>query len=195
MNLRILLCSLALLTACAFQIDVDRPLWATAKVIRTEYPTVNLPVSLRQRNWKDANKVGSCAYASLISALRWGCQDDKAAAIRRDHSGAAHMGTGDNHLTLMEELDDEQIAYDFTSQTSTAFLELALTTRRGAAVTVMGGKHMVLLVHLDSDVAGILDSNGVDGIAWFPREKFLSEWKYSGGWAVALIYDPAPPLP
>ena len=62
-------------------------------------------------------------------------------------------------------------------------------------MTVMGGKHMVALVHFDSEWAGILDDNDTDTITWVARDTFVAEWQNSNGWAVTPVYAPAPPLP
>jgi len=75
------------------------------------------------------------------------------------------------------------------------FLEWACRTRRGCGITVMGGAHMVALVHLDDKWAAILDNNNVEKFLWVPRETLIAEWKASYGWAVTPIYTPAAPLP
>ena len=36
-----------------------------------EYPTVNLPVALRQANWRGNQGEGSCVHALMISLFRW----------------------------------------------------------------------------------------------------------------------------
>ena len=51
------------------------------------------------------------------------------------------------------------------------------------------------LVHLDSKCAMLLDNNDVDHLIVIPRERFLAEWRASGGWALTVVYAPAPPLP
>ena len=76
-----------------------------------------------------------------------------------------------------------------------SFLEWACSTRRGAGVTVLGGRHMICLVHLDEKWAGILDNNDTSRIRWVPRKTFLAEWFNSNSWATTPVYSPAPPLP
>jgi hypothetical protein len=82
-----------------------------------------------------------------------------------------------------------------TGENDLSFLEWAVNTRRGCGVTVKGGAHMVLLVHLDAKRAGILDNNFPKEIRWVPRETFLAEWYASQSWAVTPVYVPPPPLP
>ena len=42
-----------------------------APAVPIEYPTVNLPVALRQANWRGDEGEGSCVHASVISLFRW----------------------------------------------------------------------------------------------------------------------------
>jgi hypothetical protein len=75
-----------------------------------------------------------------------------------------------------------------------AFLEWACRTRRGAAVAVMGARHMVTIVHLDSEWAGILDNNFTHKITYVPRQEFLAEWFASGSWAITPVLPPPVPV-
>lgn len=154
------------------------PAWA-------EYPTVNVPPSLRQENWG----TGSCVHASLISLLRWQGRHNTAAYWRAKYEG----GESFNGLTAKLEAEKQRYAAGF----DVAFLEWACRTRRGAVITwdVAQGYHSVAVVHLDDKLAGILDNNDIGRIHWFPREAFLAHWQISGSWAVTPVYTPAPPLP
>ena len=76
-----------------------------------------------------------------------------------------------------------------------SFLEWACSTRRGCSVTVLGGRHMVTLVHLDEEWACILDNNYTAEFIWAPRDEFIAEWQSSYGWAVTPVYTPAAPAP
>jgi hypothetical protein len=82
-----------------------------------------------------------------------------------------------------------------TTSGDVAFLEWACRTRRGCGIAVKGGKHMVALVHLDSQWAAILDNNNVSKFIWVPRKTLLAEWHASHGWAVVPIYSPSAPVP
>ena len=87
------------------------------------------------------------------------------------------------------------IRYAYVTNGDVRFLEWACRTRRGCGITVLGGAHMVALVHLDDKWAAILDNNNVERFIWVPRETLIAEWKASYGWAVTPIYTPTAPLP
>ena len=155
----------------------------------TDRPVVNVPKTDRQSNWLGSQREGSCVYASMISLLRWQNRYETAKTLRNRY-GNGEMPTG-----LAANLDREGIRYAYVTNGDVKFLEWAVRTRRGAAVTVMGGRHMICLVHLDSKVAILLDNNRVDNFIVVPREVFLAEWRASMGWAVTPIYAPAAPAP
>jgi len=161
-----------------------------APVVPIEYPTVNLPVALRQANWRGDEGEGSCVHASLCSLLRW--QGRNATA---DHWRQTY-GNGEWAAGLADKMDREGVRFAYTvSEGDVGFLEWACSTRRGCGVTVLGGRHMVTLVHLDEVRAGLLDNNSVTHIKWVPRKTFLAEWFNSNSWAITPVYTPAPPLP
>ena len=165
--------------------QVQQPLKAPV----AEYPTVNLPETLRQSNWLSRGS-GSCVHATLISLFRWQGKFEFADWWKQTHGG------GEFAWTTEQQLNAAGVRYASTDdRNNVAFLEAACRTRRGCGVTVMGGAHMVALVHLDDKWAAILDNNRVDQFNWVPRETFLSEWRNSGSWAITPVYTPAPPLP
>ncbi len=151
-----------------------------------EIPRVNVPVSMRQRNW---SREGSCVHASLISLLRW--QDRHSLA---DYWGKTYSG-GEYPGRFARRLDYGGIRYAFVTNGSVEFLEWAISTRRGCNITVKGGAHMVTLVHLDETHAAVLDNNSPGSFIWMPRNTLISEWKSSMGWAITPCYSPAAPLP
>lgn len=160
------------------------------KAYRGEYPTVNLPYAMRQQNWLGPNGEGSCVHASMVSLFRWQGQPVLADWWKK------YNGDGEWDKTLAAKLDKAGIKFAYTSgEKDVKFLEWACKTRRGCAVTVLGGKHMVALVHLDETHAGILDNNDTSHIKWMPRETFLAEWFNSSSWAVTPCYTPVPPMP
>lgn len=155
-----------------------------------EYPAVNLPVALRQANWRGNEGEGSCTHATLVSLFRWQGRYATAAYWRRTY------GNGEWAASLAEKLDREGVRFAYTvGRGDVRFLEWACRTRRGAGVTVLGGRHMVALVHMDDQWVGLLDNNNTSRIAWVPRRTFLAEWHASNSWAITPIYGPAPPLP
>jgi hypothetical protein len=167
-----------------------------SQVALIEYPTVNLPVSLRDWDWTGEMNEGSCPHATLVSLFRW--QGRYATAYHWRHTygdGDVADATWDSRNNLADKLNREGIRYAYTTDGDVSFLDWACSTRRGCGVTVMGGKHMVTLVHFDKKWAGVMDSNDIDTIIWVPRQVFIAEWENSNGWAVTPVYTPAPPLP
>ncbi len=180
LSMLILLASLA---GCEFNEDMGRP------VSSKERPTVNVPAALRQSNWRGPQGQGSCVHATMISLLRWQYRLNAADYWRRAY------GDGEYPEDLAAKFDQEGVRYAYVTNGDVRFLEWACRTRRGCGVTVMGGAHMVALVHLDDKWAAILDNNNVERFIWVPRETLIAEWKASYGWAVTPIYTPAAPLP
>jgi hypothetical protein len=162
---------------------------ATNHAAKKERPTVNVPEVLRQRNWIGDQGMGSCVHATMISLLRWQYRLKTADHWRQTY------GDGEQPEDLAAKLDREGIRYAYVTNGDVRFLEWACRTRRGCGITVMGGAHMVALVHLDEKWAAILDNNNVETFIWVPRETLIAEWKASYGWAVTPIYAPAAPLP
>lgn len=154
-----------------------------------ERPTVNLPLSMRQKNWLGDRGEGSCVWASTISLLRWQGRYRTADWVRSNCGGGEWP---DDHAG---KLDRAGIRYAYVTNGDVRFLEWCCRTRRGAGVTVMGGAHCVNLVYLDDRWACLLDNNDVQHYRWVPRETFLAEWQASYGWGFTVVYSPTPPLP
>ena len=155
-----------------------------------EYPTVNLPYVMRQKNKLGPGGSGSCVHASMVSLLRWQGKP-KFADWWWKHNGDGEWSGG-----LAAKFEKAGVRFAYTEgRGDVKFLEWACNTRRGCGVTCMGGRHMTALVHFDSKRAGILDNNQTERIIWINRSTFLSEWLNSGSWAVTPVYTPSPPLP
>lgn len=182
-----ILCALVLLVSVA-GCDVQGNLGVAAPK-KTERPTVNVPAKLRQSNWRGRQGQGSCVHATMISLFRWQYRLKTADYWRRSYSD------GEWPEDLATKFNKEGIRYAYVTNGDVKFLEWACRTRRGCGITVMGGAHMVALVHLDDKWAAILDNNNVGQFIWVPRETLIAEWKASYGWAVTPIYTPAAPLP
>lgn len=171
----------------------------------TERPTVNIPPALRQPNWairwewvKDdkGRRVlvpdGSCTHAAMVDLFYWQGKPELAAWWRRNNAG----GEWSSGTSLAAKLNRAGVRFAYTAgKKDIKFLEWACNTRRGCGVAIEGGAHMVVLVHLDSKWAALLDSNDIRGFIWVPREQFIEEWINSESWAVTPVYSPAPPLP
>jgi hypothetical protein len=184
---RLLCIAVVLLAGCetpAFVKPLVRP-----KVV-AERPTVNVPLADRQENWLGPRqREGSCTWASAVSLLRWQGRYAKADFVRKNY------GDGEWPDHWAEMADKAGIRYAMTTNGDVAFLEWACRTRRGCNITIMGGAHMVTLVHFDSKWAAILDNNSTSKFKWIPRESLVAEWHASHGWAVTPVYAPMPPLP
>ena len=158
-------------------------------VANKERPIVNIPMALRQENWIGNRREGSCVHASMISLLHWQGRYNKANKWRRMYAN------GEWPKGLASKFDREGVRYAYTDKGDVKFIEWACRTRRGCGITIMGGAHMVSLVHLDTNWACLLDNNNVSRYRWVPRAMLIAEWKASHGWAVTPVYTPAAPLP
>jgi len=159
------------------------------RAVTKERPVVNVPLAMRQSNWLGSSREGSCVHASMISLFRWQGRYRTADYWRKTY------GNGEWPDDMAAKFDREGIRYAYVENGDVRFLERACRTRRGCGITVMGGAHMVALVHLDDKWAAVLDNNNVSKFIWVPRETLIAEWKASYGWAVTPIYTPAAPLP
>jgi len=106
----------------------------------------------------------------------------------------ANYQNGETFPGLTTKLEKHGVKWAGTyNENNVKFLEWAMRTRRGCMVTTQGGVHMILLVHLDSRVAGIIDNNDPDKVIWKTRTQFLDEWYASNSWALTPVYTPPPP--
>lgn len=167
------------------EIQSQQPVGVQPIGVQPEIPVVNLPMEMRQRNWGG----GSCVFATTVMQFRWIGRDEDAEYIRKNYSG------GQGWYGLSQKLDALGARFAYVTDGDISFLEWACRTRRGAGIEYFGA-HYVLLVHLDSSKAGILDNNHTDQIIWVDRKEFEHRWKnWYHGWATALIYEPPPPIP
>jgi hypothetical protein len=151
-------------------------------------PQVDIPHGWRRRNWAPYGE-GSCVHASLVMLLHWQGQHDMADWWQDNHH------SGQNAEGLARQMEGAGIRFAETRSGDVAFLEWALRTRRGAAVSISPG-HMLLVVHLDDQRAGLLDNNDPTHIRWISRAEFLMRWQISlHRWAVTPVYVPPPPPP
>ena len=184
--MRRILLALALLVSVAGCEVAENP---GNRAVTKERPVVNIPLALRQGNWRGPQGQGSCVHATMISLFHWQYRLNTA-----DHWRRAY-GDGEYPEDLAAKFNQEGIRYAYVTNGDVRFLEWACRTRRGCGITVMGGAHMIALVHLDDKWAAILDNNNVEKFIWVPRQTLIAEWKASYGWAVTPIYTPAAPLP
>lgn len=170
-------------------------MWVSAGLCQ-EVPVVNLPLELREKNWQGPLGEGSCVHSTMVMALRWQQEYRLAEHWRQTYSDGEYADDSWHYgSNLARKFDSENVRYAYVTNGDVGFLEWAISTRRGCGVTVKGGRHMTLLVHLDEEKAGLLDNNRIDEIIWVDRDRFIAEWRASNGWAVSVLYTPAPPLP
>jgi hypothetical protein len=132
----------------------------------------------------------------MVSLFRWQGRDDLASWWRATHGDGEYADdTWSTEHNLARKLEAANVRFAYTVDGDVEFLEWAVSTRRGCGITVLGGIHMVALVHLDDEWAAVLDNNDTQQFIWIPRETLVSEWKHSNGWAATPVYSPAPPLP
>jgi hypothetical protein len=151
---------------------------------------VDVPVPARQTNWRGSRGQGSCVWASLVTLFRWQNRPVTAAWIRQNCGDGASPSDVE---PLFERLG---IRYATTyGKKDVNFLNWSIRTHRGCAVGVNNYAHMVCLVALNDNYAGILDNNSVGQVIWIPREQFLADWFKSHSWAVTPVYTPSAPAP
>ncbi|MFN6104879.1 MAG: hypothetical protein ACK5EA_10575 [Planctomycetaceae bacterium] len=150
---------------------------------------LDLPERFRQANWLGPRRQGSCVHASIVHLLHGQGRHDLATWWREQHAD------GETPDSVARQLEAAGLRYAETRTGEVRFLEWALRTRRGAAVVVQEGRHMVTLVGLDARSAHILDSNAPQEIQHWPRRQFLAEWQSSGGWALTILGVPSAPQP
>lgn len=151
-------------------------------------PAVNVPPAIRQENWVGWKGEGSCVHATMTMLLRYQRQYALADYWRK------HYQNGETYEGLTAKLEQHKIRWAGTNgQNNVKFLEWAIRTKRGCMVTTMQGEHMILLVHLDSKTAGVIDNNDPSRVIWKTRQDFLAEWYASGSWALTPVYTPPPP--
>jgi len=129
------------MTGCNVAVDLG-----ASEPARVEYPTVNLPRSLRQENWLGSKGEGSCVFATAVSLFRWQGRYWMADRIRTRYGNGEYADDSWNpQSNLADKLDAEGVRYAYTTAGDVSFLEWACSTRRGCGVTVLGGRHMVAL--------------------------------------------------
>ena len=118
--LAVALLSLVLMTGCDVVVHLGEPDMGRTPAVKTEYPTVNLPISLRQSNWLGSKNEGSCVHATMISLLRWQNRPGTADYWRQ------HYGNGEWPEDLAKKFDHEGVRYAYVTNGDPAFLGMGL---------------------------------------------------------------------
>lgn len=164
-----------------------RPLSAPAP----ESPAVNIPKELHQKNWLGPAREGSCVYASLTSHARW--QNNFALA-----AWARQQGDGEYASRLRQKLDSVGVKYAYTEQARAEFLDWCDETRRGCILWWKPSHCCTFVGYVKKDgktYCAILDNNYPGKFELTERSQFLRLWAGYGGFGLAVLGDPASPLP
>jgi len=146
----------------------------------------DIPARWRVANYA-ARGEGSCVYATLATAMRWHGRFSVAS------QWLAVYGGGEVPRTTRKKLAGSRLAYAWRDRgfRDWAFLRRALDLRHPVAVElVTSGRHMALLVSLDSRRAVLLDSNHPARLRTLTIDQFAGQWS---GWSIALADIPPPP--
>ena len=169
---------------------------------------IDLPVSEHVKNFgAPADGKGLCVFASMTMAAHWHHVRELSDIIHKINEGG---GWPEKVSEVFKKYapDLEFVQYE---DTDPAILDKALSEGRPACVTYGYGErykeddgrplatiyHMVLLVHLDSEWAAILDNNFPGTYEWMPCAEFLRRWVHPSGkgWAYVMLAPPPPPIP
>lgn len=167
--------------------------------------SIDLPAALQLRNRGGSDGAGLCVFTSVEVAARWHSLHalDGLQTYMSRRPGGGYPEKLDAVLEAFCRQKKVPLpTYLQHTGGDSRFLELALKTRRAVAVTYSGEDdfyrepiaHMVILAHLDSTSAAILDNNRPGVWVWMSRREFLDRWQGADtGWAVVLIAPPPPP--
>lgn len=163
---------------------------------------IDLPISQHVKNFgAPADDLGLCVFATLDMDARWHNERRLIGIIHKLEKGG---GWPEKVDAVIKEYAPG-LKYTQYEGTNPAVLDKALSEGRPAGVTYGYGErykmetiaHMVLLVHLDSKWAAILDNNFPGTYEWMPREEFLRRWVHPSGkgWCYVLLGPVPPPVP
>lgn len=163
----------------------------------------DMPAMEHIRNVGGRDGAGLCVFTSIEHSGRWqNCEELRGFQAKMK----SELGGGfPAKVDIMMKKYAPTAKYVQYSGNDPAILDLAMKTGRMPSVTYgfserYGGRvyHMVNLVHMDGNVACVLDNNfiGADKLEWMSRGEFLRRWKLGGGgWTVILLSAPPPPVP
>jgi hypothetical protein len=174
---------------------------------RGEPVTCELPTTEHLRNKAGRDGLGLCVFTSVDHAARWA--NESTLVGFRDYMTQQPGGGWPEKLDrCIRQICTERgtAIPEYVQHTGgdPEFLRLALKTGRYVSVTYNGRDgvfyrgpiaHMVNLVHLSSQFAGIQDNNFPGQWLWMSPTDFLDRWKGGGAWAVVLLKPGPPPIP
>jgi hypothetical protein len=188
--------------------------WANGPIFRGVEVTVDLPGKTvadgGQRVWNiraPLDGLGCCVFASIDMAARYQNIRPLIGVIDRIKRGG---GWPEKVTRVVEQAaqdaGSEPIEFVQYLGSDPSILDLAMKTGRPVCITYGYGEypyngatiaHMVLLVHLDEQLACIIDNNNPLYDTWMSRDELLRRWLHprGQGWAVVFLAPPAPPVP
>ena len=147
------------------------------------------------------NGLGCCVFATLDMCARWTNQEELIGIIEKIEKGGGWPEKVDR---VIKQFAPSTVYVQYEGS-DPAFLDRAIQSGRPCGVTYGYGErygnetipHMVLLVHLDANLAAVVDNNYPGTFEWMSRDEFLKRWKHPSnkGWAYALLGPPPPPPP
>lgn len=152
--------------------------------------SLDLPPALRTKNWGG----GSCVHASTKNLFIWTNQYEMAEWWSKTYSGGEYADR------LIRRLEAAGVRYAYTTKGDFEFLRWCAATRRGAGIFYKPN-HAINFVGMNDQVVWLLDNNATGypeqhgSYEEVPIEKFKANWRYYGGFAWTLVYNPAPPNP
>lgn len=185
---------------------------------------VDLPPELHMRNTGGSDGAGLCVFtAAELAESRW-AGGGSLAGFQRWMTRRPGGGWPEKLAAMIREYCRETgrpvPRYVQHTGGDPAFLDLAVRTRRMAAVTYAGADdfyggtiaHMVDLAHLDGETGAVIDNNRAGSFVWAGRTQIVNRWKglddagrplrvwtrrgpvpVGGGWAVVFLGPPPPP--
>jgi len=181
----------------------------SAAVVTTEpeyqgvHAIVDLPASQHVKN-RAARNLGCCVFASMDMDARWHNFRPLIGVIDKIEIGGGWPEKVDDVIRQNAPGFHDYVQYSGPADPS--ILDQAMAEGRGACVTYGYSEryapldkiqHMVLLIHLDQELACILDNNFPGTYEWMSREEFLYRWKYPNpeAWAYVFLLPGPPPSP
>ncbi len=175
---------------------------ATGPVFQGVEAAIDLPLGLHVKNIgapKDGQ--GLCVFASLQMAANWEGVESLYDLINKVPNGGGWPEKVEHYLKLLA----PELPYVQYEGNDPAILDLAIQMGRPPCITYGTGEfyknktiaHMVLLAHIDKDLAAIIDNNDPTHWTWMERSVLIERWKHPSGkaWVVVLLDPPPPPKP
>ena len=169
----------------------------------TEEVMIDLPVSEMLKNTGGTDGAGLCVNTSIeIAGGRW--TSDRRVCGLQERSKTAPGGSYPDKVD--QQLGQWCPGVDYIQYTGSNIevLKRIIRTRRAVAITYgyssrYGDRvpHMSVLLHLSDKWACVYDVNFPGTVEWMTPSEFKFRWAdvYQGGWAVACVETPPPPIP